>query len=151
MSVGPVAHSITFSPNFSLNATFHHSSLNLTRVNQMSVAGPSRRVSPTIYPTPPSTAINLSTVSFEPPKQNATSPFCAGQQVLPNSRRVREDDAAKKELRLLERKAHLVADQQLSSLPCPWRQGYRDAVLGSLELLQRVCLDSTTLATRYMC
>ena len=117
----------------------------------MSVAGPSRRVSPTIYPTPPSTAINLSTVNFEPPKQNATSPFSAGQQVLPNSQRVGVDDAAKKESRLLERKVQLVAHQRLCILPCPWRQGYCDAVLGSLELLQRVCLDPTTLATRDMC
>jgi hypothetical protein len=114
---------------------------NLPNLDRMSVAGPSRRVSPTLYPTPLQTAINSLPDHFRPSKQNATSHFDAGQHVLPNSQRVREEDTAKKESRLLERKAQLLADQQLRALPCPWRQGSCDAVLGSVELLKRVSLS----------
>jgi hypothetical protein len=136
-------HCNSFPHHFSSNTPFTTLNTKMHRSDQMSVAGPSR-VSPTLYPTPPPTAISQHLPgTFQPLKQNAIPQFPAAQPILPNSQRDKEDDAPKQELPVCSTTAQSGVHVQLRVTPCPWRQDYQhcDALLGSVELLQRVCLS----------
>jgi hypothetical protein len=105
----------------------------------MEMAIATRRVSPTLYPTPPPSA-PLSAVAGPSvvQKQNTKHHFSTQQPNLPHRQESGEDDGVKKESRVSLLTAQLIAQAQVCV--CPWRcNGGCDAVLGSIDLLQRVC------------
>jgi hypothetical protein len=111
----------------------------------MEMAIATRRVSPTLYPTPPPSA-PLSAVAGPSvtQKQNANHHLPTQQSNLPSRQESGGDDGIRKESRVSLLTAQLIAQAQVCS--CPWRcNGGCDAVLGSIDLLQRVCLCLTTL------
>jgi hypothetical protein len=106
----------------------------------MEMAIATRRVSPNLYPTPPPSA-PLSAVAGPSltPKQNAKHHFSMQQLNLHSRQESGGDDGVKKESRVSALTAQLIAQAQICV--CPWRcNGGCDAVLGSIDLLQRVCL-----------
>ena len=111
----------------------------------MEMAVATRRVSPTLYPTPPPSA-PLALAAVAGPsvtsKGNARHHFPTQQSNLPDRQESGQDDGVRKESRVSSLTAQLIAQAQVCS--CPWRcNGGCDAVLGSIDLLQRVCLCLT--------
>ena len=144
MSSITAAHSLPF-----LSHLFHSHPAPSTPTSPlphaMEMALATRRVSPTLYPTPPPSA-PLSAVAGPSvtQKQNAKHHFSTQQSILPSRQESGEDEGVVKESGVSSLTAQLVAQAQICS--CPWRcNGGCDAVLGSIDLLQRVCLYLTTL------
>jgi len=142
MSSISAAHSLPF-PSHS----FHTHPMPSTPISPlphaMEMAKATRRVSPTLYPTPPPSA-SLSAVAGPSvtPKGNAKHHFSTQQPNLPSRQESEGDDGVRKESRVSLLTAQLIAQAQVCS--CPWRcNGGCDAVLGSIDLLQRVCLCLT--------
>jgi hypothetical protein len=142
MLVHPGAHFHQFpSSSFSLDTIFISSTQDVPHATTMALA--TRRVSPTLYPTPPPSA-SFSTIAgpSAPSKPNARHYFSAQQPPLASSSRNEEDDGTRRESRVSRLTAQLVAQTQLCS--CPWRCNVGcDALLGSIDLLQRVCFSFT--------
>ena len=129
-------------PSFRFHFNLTSSTQNRPHASGMSVA--TRRVSPTLYPTPPPSA-SLPSIAgpSAPSKSNARHNFTLQQSHLPSGPSRVEDDGAKRESRVSKLTAQLVAQAQ--PCVCPWLCDTGcDAVLGSIDLLQRVCLFMPT-------
>ena len=141
MSSITAAHSFPFpSHSFHPHQNTAPTSL-LPHAMEMAVA--TRRVSPTLYPTPPPSA-PLSAVAGPSltAKGNARHHFPTQQSNLPDRQESGQDDGVRKESRVSSLTAQLIAQAQVCS--CPWRLNKGcDGVLGSIDLLQRVCLCLT--------
>jgi len=138
MSSISVAHSLPF-PSYPFHSHPAPSTPTSLLPHAMEMAIATRRVSPTLYPTPPPSA-PLSAVAGPSvtQKQNAKHHFSMQQSILPGRQESGGDDCVGKESRVSSLTAQLVAQAQVRS--CPWRcNGGCDAVLGSIDLLQRVC------------
>jgi hypothetical protein len=133
-------------PSFSITFFSHpYKSDNATSPipHAMEMAIATRRVSPTLYPTPPPSA-PLSAVAGPSVTQkgNANHHFSTQQSNLLGRQESGGDGGIRKESRVSSLTAQLIAQAQVCA--CPWH-GRCDAVLGSIDLLQSVCLCLTAL------